>query len=324
MNTTLDVAAALNAIVWPIVVLIILLAYRKPLGEFLASVSGRLMKFSAFNISIELAVLPSAPLLDREIQQNSEMMGGGEVYSTKVSYLFDRIDANTSSDYLIVDIKDGRFWFVSRVFIFTIFLEAMRGLKCIVFVQTSDKYYRRLLGVASPNAVRAALGHIFPWLETAFSNILSQKTPSFLAPALPSNTAGEMIQAFVNDKEMHLRCDPSELIKPINTCQVPPDQRPTRPIRPEEWQRLGISDRWEHTTWLDLRIPEVSEAIAKSFFEKDSSIYRDNLETSTEDRIRALLRRGSPYIALTNSQDEFKGLIDRHKLAAEVGERLIS
>jgi hypothetical protein len=61
MNTTLDVAAALNAIVWPIVVLIILLTYRKPLRSSLNGVSGRLMKFSTFDISIERAVLPPVP-----------------------------------------------------------------------------------------------------------------------------------------------------------------------------------------------------------------------------------------------------------------------
>jgi hypothetical protein len=117
MNTTLDVAAALSAIIWPIVAMILLLAYREPLGLFLSGLSGRLTKLSAFDFSIELAVVLQIPLLDSEIQQNSEMAGGGEVHSTTVSSLFNNIDVHSSSDYLIVDIKDGRFWFVSRVFI---------------------------------------------------------------------------------------------------------------------------------------------------------------------------------------------------------------
>lgn len=42
-----------------------------------------------------------------------------------------------------------------------------------------------------------------------------------------------------------------------------------------------------------------------------------------DERIRELLRRKSPYIALLNSRGEFKALLDRQKLAALVGEAMV-
>jgi hypothetical protein len=40
-------------------------------------------------------------------------------------------------------IKNGHFWFISRVFIFTVFLQAMRGMKCVVFVESKGIRWKR-------------------------------------------------------------------------------------------------------------------------------------------------------------------------------------
>jgi hypothetical protein len=324
MKTTLDVAAVLSTCIWPIVVLVILFVYRKPLGLFLSGLSGRLTKLSAFNISLELATLPRPPALwtNTSIHESSEM-AGGDVSDTTGKSLFDRISADTPWEYLIVDVKGGRFWYVSRVFIFTLFLQAMRGLKCVVFVQSSDERRYRLIGLASPNSVHEALVQAFPWLEKAYENALRKHMQYSLGPALPPPTAARIIQTFIEDREMRVYCEPAEMIKLTNSCQTPEDQRPTDPINPEEWVRRKDMQTWEHTYWLDLSIPRVSEAVTKSFFEKDASRYVESPDVSTEDRNRALLRRKSPYIALMNSQGEFKALIDRQKLVALVAETLI-
>lgn len=306
------------------VVAVSLLAYRKPLAAFLSGLSGRLKKISAFEVSIELAQLPQPPIPwnDPTIPQSSEMTGG-EVDGTALITLFERVGADKSWDYLIVDVKDGRFWFISRVFVFTVFLQAMRSLKCVVFVQTSGKHRRQLLGLASPEAVHTALAQAFPWLEKAVANALAHHAPNFLAPALPPSIAGEMIRTFIEDRDMRLDCDPAEMIKPSNNCQVPEDRRPTDPIMPAEWEHLGDLETWEHTHWLDLSIRRVSDAMTRTFGEWDSLHYVETPGVSSEERIRELLRRKTPYIALVNSRGEFKALLDRQKLAALVGETLI-
>ncbi len=314
----------LNVVAWPLVVGIALVLYREPLSKFIAGLGQRVTKLSAFDVSIELAALPAppSPWSDPSIPDSSAMLGG-EVFSTALMTLFDRIKADKHWDYLIVDVKDGRYWFVSRVFIFTVFLHAMRNLKCVVFVQTKGGYRRRLLGVAAPEAVRAQFGQAFPWLERALENALNQYPSSFPAPQLPPDTAGGVIRTFIEDRDMRLACDPEQVVKTPNNCQIPADQQPTDPVNPDEWERLGNLAIWEHTYWLDLDIRQVSDVVTKSFYERDSSHYVESPGESTEERTRALLSRKAPYIALVNSQREFKALIDRQKLAALVGETLI-
>jgi len=322
MNTTLDVAAMLSACIWPIVVLAILLTFRKPLGLLLSGLSGRLTKLSAFNVSIELVTLtsPREPWTNPNIPEHSEI-SGGDVVDTTHKTLFDRISADTPWDYLIVDVKDGQFWFVSRVFIFTVFLQAIRDLKCVVFVQTSGEFHRRLLGIASPAAVRMALVRAFPWMEEALARALHPYRRLFLEPTLPLSDAGQIIQAFIRDRDMKLDCQPEEYIKSTNNCDIPTEQRPTDPVIPSEWTRRGSMNTWEHTQWLNLDI--INTVLRKSFFEWDSSHYKELSGILAEKWSQELLHRKAPFIALVNSKDEFQRLLDRQKLVALVAETLI-
>jgi hypothetical protein len=55
MTTTLDIAALANAILYPIVLLVIFLLFRKEIPALLKSISGRLTKLEVAGISLELA-----------------------------------------------------------------------------------------------------------------------------------------------------------------------------------------------------------------------------------------------------------------------------
>lgn len=319
--------ALINVVIWPFVALVLLWFYREPLSEFVSGLGPRVTKLSAFDVSIELAQLPSppSPWTDPNIRKSSEMRGG-EVDSTAVKDLFVRIGADKPWDYLIVDVKDGRFWFVSRVFIFTVFLQAMRGLKCVVFVETSGEHRRRLLGVASPKAVRTEFVQAFPWLETALNNALSQYPQDCLGPGLSPEGAGNIIDAFIGvPRIMQLSCNPMLLLEKSESSQERDQEQHTEPIKPKEWQRLrnATSETWEHTYRLDLDIRRVSEAVTRALYERDSSRYVESLDAPNEEKIRALLFCTAPYVAVVNSQGEFTKLIDRQKLAVLVGETLI-
>lgn len=313
----------LNVVIWPLVVGLALFLYRKPLSGFIAGLGQRVTKLSVFDVSIELAALPAppSPWSDPNISQSSEMTGG-EANNSAFMTLFEHIKADISWDYMIVDVKDGRFWFISRVFIFTFFLQAMRGLKCVVFVKTSGESNRKLIGISSSEAIRSALWQTFPWMEKALKNALERHKTCFIDPELQPSTAGDIIQSFIKDREMQLTCNPGVLTTP-SKCTIPEDQRPTDPIKKDEWVRIKDKDIWEHTHWLDFEIKQVNEAVKKSFYERDSSNYMESPDVSNEEQIRALLFRKAPYVALVNSQHEFKALIDRQKLVALIGEALI-
>lgn len=299
-----------NILAWPVVVAVALLAFGKPLGVFLSTLSGRVTKLSAFDVSIELAAFPEPPTpwSNPKIHESS-MLTAGEVSSTTLMTLFNlttpQAPSNTFEkkdawDYLVVDIKDGQFWLISRVFIFTVFLQAMRGVKCIVFVESKGEHRRRLIGLAPPDEVRAALVATNPWLEKALSNAMLEHKVCRLDRSLAAQTAGEIIRTFVEDPEMRMT---------------------TTPVSPDDWTQLGTQYIWEHTRWLT--IDTVNAAFRKSFYEWDASHYKDLPGTSAEKRAKELLHCKAPFIALVNSKGEFQRLLDRQKLMAQVVETFI-
>ena len=300
MKITLDIAAALSAILWPVVILSIVFAFRKIWPTLAERLASRVTKLSAFDISVELATIPAppSPWSDPSIPQNSEMLGG-DVYDTALMTLFERIGETTSWDYLIVDIKDGNFWFVSRLFIFTVFLQALRGVKCVIFVESNKDAYRKLIGLASPEAVRSVLGNTYPWLETALSNAMLKLKITYLAPTLKADVAGRIIREFIEDPDMR------RMVTPDNS---------------DEWTQLGTLSVWEHTVWLNRE--NLYKILGKQLYEWDSAHYVDTSDIPAEKRAKELLNRRAPFIALINSKGEFKELLDRQKLLEQVVQSL--
>lgn len=290
----------INVLAWPLIVAVVLLAFYRPLAAFIGGLGGRVTKFSAFQISIELAnaSLPS-PLspwsADPSIPLGSEM-AGGMVVNTQFGNLFDRIKNVTLWDYLIVDIKDGKFWLISRVFIFTVFLQAMRGMKCIVFVETNGDHDLKLIGLASPDAVRRALSEKYDWFEKALSNAMLDNRTAFLSPSLDPGIAGKIIKSFLEDKEMH---------------------KDSPPLSGEGWTQLRTQPSWEHTEWLT-RDKFNEDLRKKVLYEWDSSHYKDTPDIQTDKRTRELICRKAPFIALVNSKEEFQRLLDRQKLLEQI------
>lgn len=286
----------IHAIAWPLVVGVTFLVYREQLSTFVTGLSQRVTKLSAFEISIELAELPSPPLpwSDPRIPQGSEMIGG-DVASTTLMTLFDRIGKDYPLEYLIVDIKDGKFWLVSRVYIFTVFLQAMCGVKCVVFVESNNEHYRRLIGLAPADSVVNALRGTYPWLEKALSNAMINQKTAFLEASIASSKAGEIIREFIEQPEMRKRDlpDPSD-----------------------KWTQLGEHPIWEHTEWLTRE--KLTAYLRRIFFDWDLSHYMDTPGIKADDRIRELLLREAPYIALVNSKGGFKQLLNRNKLLEQV------
>ena len=59
-SITIDIAAILGAILWPLVILFIFLVFRKRIPSLISSLTGRITKLAFAGVSIELA-RPSIP-----------------------------------------------------------------------------------------------------------------------------------------------------------------------------------------------------------------------------------------------------------------------
>ena len=152
MNFALNLVRTL---IWPTVVIVFLLVFRRQIGRFLEDLGSRLQKLSFAQISIELAIVPENKQLVvlndlGQLTQASYFLSGGPD-------LLEQISSAEPYDYAIFDLKGGRGWLTSRLFIFATMLERMRGLRCCVFIDSSGTVAGSFVGAAAPSAVRWAL-----------------------------------------------------------------------------------------------------------------------------------------------------------------------
>src|SRR5512146_2848370 len=112
MKITLDIAGALAAIMWPIVIFLVLITFRKYLPDLIRGISGRVKKLEIGIVSFEFAEGKTiTPWSAIGIPQSAEMISG-DVYSTSLMTLFNMVtpqmaeptaDKQAAWDYLLVD-----------------------------------------------------------------------------------------------------------------------------------------------------------------------------------------------------------------------------
>jgi hypothetical protein len=86
--------------------------------------------------------------------------------------LFQELLKPAQADYAIVDLQSGKARLTSRLFIFSLILGEVTGLRAFVFLESAASTRRKFLGVATPANVRRTLGNKYPWLEEAFARAL--------------------------------------------------------------------------------------------------------------------------------------------------------
>jgi hypothetical protein len=141
-------------IAWPVVIAIAILVLSKPLAQFLYSLGQNFQTVKVSVLQFALEVSKASQFIPTWADVSSgfdlRLIAGDEAPSSGESSLFEQFRGSDLLDYVLIDIGDGKQWLTSRLFIFAIMLERMRGLRCLVFVQTTSDAYQRFLGTASP------------------------------------------------------------------------------------------------------------------------------------------------------------------------------
>jgi len=322
-----DLVELVKAIAWPLLVVVALIAFRRPISRFVDQIGGKITKVSVFDVAIELATVPSAPTpwLDPHVYAGSELFGGS-VTSTTIMTLFERIRADMVWNYLIVDLGEGHSWLESRLYLFATILRRMGGLRCIVFVQSAQGHYRRFLGIARPESVQRALGEKYPWFHQVFEGAIAAvlAESSFPAPpALPTSVA-DFISGVANAISASLpklEPMPKDVAQAVSEKFIfdPNMQTTTDPKNPD-WSQLGRTLSWDHSRWLT--IERFNRELRIVVFDVELSQLEDTPDTTTEERTRALLRRRVPFVAIVNRRGEFQRLVDRQVLVEQVAAKL--
>jgi len=216
---------------------------------------------------------------------------------SRIASLLSLFGGEGGADYAVVNLEEGQSWLTTRLFLLSILLKRMRGLRALVFVETREGVKGRFVGVAAPDYVRWRLARAYPWLEPALARAYAAVDDLAIRSdggALEPNAAGQLVEKFMDQPaiQTHLY-----------------DEAPG-------WIRLAPGTR-EHATWINRTLLEHLLDLAPA---RASVIDAGDL---TEDqRTVAVLACEGPFVALVDDQSRFRTLIDRRRLLDSVGRRV--
>jgi hypothetical protein len=81
---------------------------------------------------------------------------------------------------LRVNLRDDNYWWSTRVFLVAALAVDYTDVEAIVFVRSGEQ--RVFLGIATPGAVRARLGSVFPSYEVAYRKVRAEAVSAFEPP----------------------------------------------------------------------------------------------------------------------------------------------
>jgi hypothetical protein len=305
-----------GALAWPLVILSVIILLRKPLGHLLEDVSKRATKLSLFQFSVELSTVPQLAPSWTVAGDDVRQLTRADVFDSATMTLFQELSSAGASDYIAVDLGHGDQWLSSRLYVFALVLQRMRGLKSVVFTATQGEETGVFIGEADPARVRWALAMAYPWLESAFAHAYAEIAPSqppssarlivSTEGALEPWAANNLVRAFLTEIQF-----PRPVVPPPG--QPPPALAPG----PPEWIELPSASPaqgplWERAAWLSASLLE--QILGRPGLARDSA-FADSPDLPSEERVRAIARRSGQFVPLVAAHTgRFTGLVDRRAL----------
>ena len=288
-------------IAWPVVAILGVLLFRKPLSNFLDIVGKRATEISVGGLGIKLPTMNEAQLGEDVLTfraADTFMV----ISSSAKSSLFNMFEQPGKYEFVAINLGRGDKWLSSRLYIFATMLQRMKALRCIVFLGAGADTETRYIGATTPDKVRWGLAMLQPWLEVAYAQAYMQYTVS--GPSTIKNENGAM------DAELA-----EQLVRNfVTNLTVPP---PT-PVNDLEWVTFASNQPPEHATWLPREYLEQGFGYA---------LWKDVIIMSeTRKEAKMLLKCSTPYVAKVKRNGEFLALIDRvaflDEVMGKIGDRL--
>lgn len=312
MDASVDpVVGLVSALAWPAVVTFALFLLRRPLVELVGQLMIRARKVSVLDVSIELATLPELQPSWSVGDTDPRRLTSSQIFDSASESLFKEILKPAQADYAIVDLRSGKAWLTSRLFIFSLVLGEASGLRAFVFLEHTANTRRKFLGVATPADVRRALGRRYPWLEEAFVRALSTQYPS---PPEPQAGAAS-VSTFTNCPPPLTTAEPGRVSNVVMNF-IQKLQRTTDPPESERSSFLAIGtspQTWERALWIDAERLErdLAGALESSCVDESPDIPRRLVS-------EAIVRRKTSLVALVDRDRRFVGLVDRCELLSHI------
>jgi hypothetical protein len=220
-------------IVWPVVAILGLFLFRKPLSNFLDIVGKRATEISIGGLGIKLPTMNEA-----QVGEDVLTFRAADTFmlisSSAKSSLFNMFEQPGKYEFVAVNVGRGDRWLSSRLYIFATMLQRMKALRCIVFLGTGPETETQFLGATTPEKVRWGLAMLQPWLEVAYANAYMQSLMA--GPPTIRNENGAIDAALAE-----------QLVRNFLTNLTVP---PPSPVDVSEWVTFAPNQPPEHATWL--------------------------------------------------------------------------
>jgi hypothetical protein len=299
-----------KALAWPLVALLLALAFRRTITEFVAALGSRASKLSLFKVELELAPdakpATATPWLD-DIRTGTTAAPVGDSLADMVQ----EVQSREPADYAEIGLGDGKEWLTSRLYIAAVMMERMRGIKVFVFLERAPATRRRLVAVTSVQQLRWKLARRYPWLEVAWTHALTRLFP----PPFDLSTILLPQDFFLSDTGALDPWRASDLVSAfISSLQRKPPPAPDP--NDTEWVTLD-STRQERSAWV------TSDLLVSLLPQKAFDAWANELRDAPRaERTRAVLRSASPFVALVDGNHEFVRLANRQALLEEIAASL--
>lgn len=303
---TSQVIDLFKVVTWPVVVCVSLLAFREPLGQFLANFSQRVKKLSVFKVELELTEVTAkeakSPVL-KEIKSSKAMY-----VLDSSAQIFAQLQDERPADYVVIDLGNGSEWLSSRLFIVAGLFEQTRGVRCMVFIEGTGENAGRFIGTASLQAVRWSLSHKYPWYEIAIAKALTQAFPD--QPA-QFNAGRQMLRT---DQAGFQPTAANNIARNFITSL-----QQTQEQTAEGWLKIhDVSPVWERAEWITA--PSLRELLGNSL---NRSCVTDVGARRKQQVVWSVLSSSGPFVAGV-SAGKFEELFDRTALLEELAHHAVA
>jgi len=323
LSVTLDIAAAVSAILWPLLLFILLFVYRKEVPKFIQAIGSKISKVEFAGVSFEFArakeFVPSwkASPNDPDLRHKATPV---ELTDHIVASFLTQLQNTGTGDYAEVNLGEGKEWLTTRLYIMSILFDRMKGIKCFVFVESTAATRKRFVCWAEPEKIRWALARRYEWLEPAFANAYSKllSPPSKMLIVSSQGRIGydhdpqnpnpgiDLLKDFLSGVQAHA-------VTIYNNMMAEND--------PTNWTLIHDINRiYEHGTWIGgALIEDILRGVA----------HRSTLSTcmlAQDDKgkqMREMLAMTGAFIPVVSENSRFEYLLDRNVLMEQMS-RVVS
>ena len=291
------IAAVLEAIAWPLLVLFGLILLKEPISRFLSVIGNRISKVSVAGVSLELTraheLSPGWNVGDKDVRSLTPAL----VFDSGSESLFKELYKGRGADYAVIDLGDGRKWLTSRLYLFAAMLGSISGVQRFVFVAKQGEITRKFIGMASPPQICRALAQAYPWLEDAFLRARVEPAPFVHNPINPVELGD-------------LAAKQPFLASQVARRFLDFIQRPPAPDPYEGWVALpSLPDVSEHGSWIGYS--DLEELLGSHL---QTEAYTHSPDILPGEAVKGVLRRPGEFAARINPGGRFLDLVDRLSL----------